>query len=488
MSRKLVVISKVALAFLGLTLCILGSYLFSSTRFFTEGIIGITFQEVLVVCRNPETQWVVMLCAGIYLVTFTLLQSHHRSPCFWHISNPDLWLMSALLIAGFAYALNYSTSSRSLDVITLLTGAIAGKGAGTLVPWRSEIHRIKHSIAMIVILIISVLAFASLLHPNISSTFQYHGQTRWSGPWNNPNVCGLLMGTGIVLAIGMAVSSFKFQVFRESIAGSWKSGVKRYAVIIVCLFAAILMGRGLLNSYSRGAWLATICGLAYLANGVFSFQFSQATPRRAVFSQWLRRNGLLLAIIVLSLGSLAFWQFRDVEWHPARRAFSTGNINDLSWRNRVSAWEGALQITAEHPVLGAGWNQPESLYENYYLSPKLEESGAIGLNDYLMVGTTLGVPALICFITYIWLSLKQNSEVRRQKPEVGDRQDACPSLDIGHWTSDWLKTTCRAGAIVLLIGFWFDGELFNLPIVTVFWILLELGAARSTPAKIAVPS
>ena len=81
----------------------------------------------------------------------------------------------------------------------------------------------------------------------------------------------------------------------------------------------------------------------------------------------------------------------------------------------MSAWEGTLQIMVEHPALGTGWNQPESLYEHYYLLPKVDESAAITLNDYLMLGATLGVPALICFIAYVGLSLRQNSEVRSQK-------------------------------------------------------------------------
>jgi hypothetical protein len=50
---------------------------------------------------------------------------------------------------------------------------------------------------------------------------------------------------------------------------------------------------------------------------------------------------------------------------------------------------------------------------------------------------------------------------------------------------DWLKATCRAGAIVLLVGFWFDGGLFKLATASTFWILLELGsvANQSVPGK-----
>jgi len=37
---------------------------------------------------------------------------------------------------------------------------------------------------------------------------------------------------------------------------------------------------------------------------------------------------------------------------------------------------------------------------------------------------------------------------------------------------------CRAGAIVLLVGFSFDGGLFKLATASVFWTLLELGQSR----------
>jgi hypothetical protein len=38
-----------------------------------------------------------------------------------------------------------------------------------------------------------------------------------------------------------------------------------------------------------------------------------------------------------------------------------------------------------------------------------------------------------------------------------------------------LQATCRAGAIVFLVDFFFDGGLFKLATGSVFWILLELG-------------
>ena len=106
-------------------------------------------------------------------------------------------------------------------------------------------------------------------HLEAGETFQYRGQTRWSGPWDNPNIFGLLMGTGIALAIGGAVLSFQFQVSSEGIKAyiSWKrlcAKSRKWIFVFLCLFAVLMMARGLLHSYSRGAWLAACFGLAYL--------------------------------------------------------------------------------------------------------------------------------------------------------------------------------------------------------------------------------
>jgi O-antigen ligase len=126
-----------------------------------------------------------------------------------------------------------------------------------------------------------------------------------------------------------------------------------------------------------------------------------------------------------------------------------------------------LQITAEYPWFGAGWNQPQPLYEYYYLPANVDEGGAIEMNDYLMLGATIGVPALFCFCMYLCLSFKESV-----------RQESRPTGNQGRFESDWLKAVCRAGALVLLVGFWFDGGLFKLPTAATFWILLELGAAE----------
>jgi hypothetical protein len=155
-------------------------------------------------------------------------------------------------------------------------------------------------------------------------------------------------------------------------------------------------------------------------------------------------------------------------------------------------------MMAERPWFGFGWNEPERMYDQYYRSAKVDEGMAFQLNDYFTLGTTLGLPALLCFTMYVGLSLRaspkskvqrpkfqagypqitaQHAEDSGQQPEDGRQRTelpAPPTLDLRLWTLD-CAAVCRAGAVVLLVGFWFDGGLFKLATGATFWILLELG-------------
>jgi O-antigen ligase len=462
--------------------------------------ISFILREVATIYHDPRTQWMVFLCLGIYLTLIFSLRSR-TAPDFWRPANPNLWLACLLLISAVLYAIDYTPATQPL---ILLSGAVLGQAAATLACFKSGKRKTENgnSLGILVIsLLVILLALASVLNRDLGHFFEYRNQARWSGLWNNPNIFGLLMGTGIALTLGLISSIWHLA----------SGKIKRWFLFFLCAIAAILMARGLLHSYSRGAWLGTVCGLAYL---IAKSEFKG--PLKASCSScisWFEKNLLLLSVILASIFALVFWHFRQTDWHPARRALSAVNTVDFSWRNRVAAWEGALQITAEHPWFGAGWNQPEPLYEHYFLPTKLSESAAIEMNDYLMLGATLGILALFCFGMYLWLSLMRNAECEVRNSGNGNRLEAHPALadslsapggrgegqgevrtmqsaEIGNQNTEtgwkhcptlgtnWLQTTCHAGAIVLLVGFWFDGGLFELPTAATFWILLELGAIK----------
>jgi O-antigen ligase len=240
------------------------------------------------------------------------------------------------------------------------------------------------------------------------------------------------------------------------------------------------MAVGLLKSYSRGAWVGTAVGLAMLARLKAKGQMLKEGETRiarigtnAGKSVSIGGIRVWLIVVALSASVLLFWSLQDTQWVPARRAVSVANANDFSWRNRVAAWEGALQMMAEKPWFGYGWNQPERVYDQFYRPSKVPEGAAIQLNDYFTLGTTLGIPALLCFVIYVSLSLRGSpkSKVQSPKPEA---QGPAATLAFSLQPLAF-QSACRAGAVVLLVGFWFDGGLFKLAMAAPFWILLELG-------------
>lgn len=396
---------------------------------------------------------------------------------------PNFWFACTMFSNAVIYAIHYQCS---IPAITLLAGAFIGKGVAfckNIETKETKLGVLNFCIALLIALLVLVSVWSI-----DSRIYVYQAHTRWTGLWKNPNIFGLLMGMAIALVVGLLATLFErplAQTCNRPLSAGQRLPLRLwiyYSNYFLYLFAVIFLGRGLLHSYSRGAWVGTAGGLGYLVCRVSrqmrktegeivetSAAKSAITNRQARISSGsfisrFRCNLGPLFVILACIAFLAFLHFRQPEGHLARRAVSATNPADFSWRNRIVAWEGDLQIMVEHPWFGTGWNQPEQIYDHYYLPPKLTESAAIQMNDYLLLGATLGIPALFCFGMYLWLSLAGNAESGKLKAELMD--------------AEWLQTTCRAGAIVLLIGFWFDGGLFKLPTAATFWILLELGNGR----------
>ena len=415
--------------------------------------IGSILSELLAVLRDVGSQRMVFLCLGFYFIVilFFRWRSERGFPPGLRSTATSYWLVYPFGLSAGLYALHSSTSAPAL---TLFAGAVLGQGAAFWVQLeaggmggRSPVgaYQIRKPIRsasfsslsfQIPFFLVLLLAWASVWNGDFGPTYSYQAHARWTGAWDNPNLFGLLMGTGLLLAIGGTVYLYQFSIGGR--AGGISRTVGKYLGALLCRLAAMLLGRGLLHSYSRGAWLATGCGgTCWLWRWInrksrpicesdclgssrreeahlLKPETDRASSRRLppwsnafCISPFLRlnRNWITAFVVLLSVAVLFFWQFRRTDWHPARRAFSVARTEDFSWRNRVAAWEGDWQIMAEHPWFGTGWNQPEPLYEHYYLSPKLTESAAIQMNDYLLLGAALGVPALFCFGMYVWLTL-----------------------------------------------------------------------------------
>ena len=201
------------------------------------------------------------------------------------------------------------------------------------------------------------------------------------------------MGLSLVLSLGMTI-----RIWHAASNRIWK-----IAGIFLYLVSGLIVAFGLFNSFSRGAWLSAAIGVIYLTCVLLKNQKEYSSGRSAF---WNRRTGMQIVVVVFALTILGFWQFRFIEWQPARRVFSAANVNDFSWRNRIAAWTGAIQMMSDRPFFGFGWGKSEAAYNEKYRPPQIENGAAIQMNDYFMLGISAGVPALVCFLVYVGLSLR----------------------------------------------------------------------------------
>lgn len=379
----------------------------------------------------------------------------------------------------------------------------------------ANVNRVQVVISVLVFL----LACASLWHPDSGVDFSYRGQQRWVGPWDNPNRFGALMGVGLTLAFGLIISGvYSPCLCFDAKKQTWGMGanpivnceqtpisrrhyIKLHTMWLVALLllslASGLFCWGLIKSYSRGAWFSVACGIGFLVWEWMNREMRQSrrgaqsnvpilrsgtSPRAAgslrlenVLGQLrdLKLNLVAIVILLLSIFVICFWLFRHTESPVMRRLFSVGNVDDFSWRNRVTTWEGAGRMLLVKPVVGFGWGMAEVVYGAEFRAERLQDATAIQLNDYLILGTSAGIPTLICLLVYVWLSLKHGVKGSRHCPE------GPLALNLQ------LAVVAKAGAVVLLIGFWFNSGLFKLPTCIVFWVLIELARQSSVQIRAA---
>ena len=454
-------------------------------------IVGlILFGQVLCnhngICREFQAellsvQWMLPVCLAVWCGAFLFLT----------FSRKDWLLTGLLLIAIGAYFIGETTFWREPDAIILLVGVMLGRATRVLLNEEARMKNAERknvsalvarhsSLVTLLFGLVILLVFSAWWHLDKASA--YHGP-RWMGLWDNPNIYGMLMGAGVVLAIGLRAGMKKEECRRKKLiekhsrpdcsskrrtsnlgnANVETSLTTRGARVLPALhwIAIFMLGVGLIMSYSRGAWAATTFGLLYLSWCYGKLKWRFVLPAVAV----------VVAIVCL------FWHSTpdNAPWYVKRMDFGRPSA-----QHRVAAWKAGIKIMRDH-FFGVGWNNAVSVYDKNY-SPPEGGAAALTMNSYLMLGTELGIPALLCFVAYVGLCIT-NQELRISKSRPHRTLSlSLPTSGRGEGTvmspaTRYLspQAACRAGAIVLLVAFWFDGGLFDLPTAAVFWVLLELG-------------
>ncbi|MBA4146772.1 MAG: monofunctional biosynthetic peptidoglycan transglycosylase [Verrucomicrobia bacterium] len=406
--------------------------------------------------EDPDTQWLfVVFCVSYFVVLSALFRPSQKSAILgWTLG--ELWIAGLLLGVLIPYASNYSNASQSTDALIVVAGLCIGRA--TIVVAQLITRSGYASMQAIVLALLMVFLVAACLgHGQSGDVYHYQGQPRWTGPWRNPNTCGLLMGVGFALSLGLLLRGRrpKSAVLEERLE------------TIVILAAIVIFGICLTITFSRGAWVGTFCAVIYLCIKRLSSSTISIVPGR----ERMHRNGLICCILVVGIG-VAGWSGTRLLTPDSRlekRLQSFTNINDFSWRNRVSTWVGMLQMISDRPVSGFGWKEMEGSYIDYYRPVGLNDGLAVRVNNYLGAAASAGIALLACLVGYICISWPGNRHPSDLKVKSGT-----------FWgREDWLLVVVQAGAIVFVVGFWFDGGLFQMATAVPFWLLLQMHALRS---------
>jgi len=205
--------------------------------------------------------------------------------------------------------------------------------------------------------------------------FTYHRFERLTGPFDSPNTLAVLLAT-ILLLLPL--------LHKRAINPSLQK-----AGALLWVAASLMLTHGLAATYSRGGWLAYALGLSGL--------ICVAYYAKGRLSQRLLQPAFALAVI---LGAMLLLQPAGVD-----RLQSFADSEDRSIGNRLIVYEGALDVIAQNPWFGVGWNRFADYYQSWLQPLDLPHSYPGALNNYLCLGAELGLPALFCYLTLVWGSI-----------------------------------------------------------------------------------
>ena len=210
------------------------------------------------------------------------------------------------------------------------------------------------------------------------------------GTFEQPNPYGGYLGLTLPVALGLTVVTALG-------LGRW-SRTWRWLTLAVAGICAALMLAALVMSWSRGAWLG----------------FGAALAGMAVALVVKSGRGAVLGVVVVALvgyvllaGGLArvppslIQRFSDFVPYLGVSDVRGAEITDANFAvlERVAHWQAAWQMWTDHPWLGVGIGNYESVYpryalpqwplalghaHNYYLNIAAE-TGVIGLGAYLLL-------------------------------------------------------------------------------------------------------
>jgi putative inorganic carbon (HCO3(-)) transporter len=212
---------------------------------------------------------------------------------------------------------------------------------------------------------------------------------------------------------------------------------ERWALKPVVLLMVGVIAAGVLLSLSRGA----LVGLAAAAI------WHMLTSRRHI------------PVLALGVAMVVAVTYFYVNRNPEQVEFSFQAKQKVAAQNvdlRLDAWNAAVRMAEDHPLLGVGPGNFQFLYGEVTDRPPGTEGVGVVHNAYLDIGAELGVLAFALFLAYLAIAFSRATEAHRQgKGPPG------------------LAAAVRTSLVVAMVGAVFLSEQYFLPL----WLLGGLATA-----------
>ncbi len=255
-------------------------------------------------------------------------------------------------------------------------------------------------------------------------------------------------GAGLMLAMGLPLVYALGMTPGRDARSLWVRRLVAVGITLVLIQAVML-------TYSRGAMLAAVVGLLWLA--------WRHRPRRHVL--------IVAPLVMMVLFSLAGTEIRE-EFLSTREY-----RQDRSAQSRFESWAAAWQMTWEHPVFGTGLRNSNQYSHNY----GADREGRAIHNQYLQIAADSGIPAAAAYLTLLGLSIVRLGAARKAALRFADelnllQRDTDADTDTDSHT-DAARQLSEAQHLCLavqgsLIIFAFDGIFLSLETFELPWILL----------------
>jgi len=344
------------------------------------------YPRVLVYDYNIPKVILLYTC-GLFLLVILFIKNKEIK-----YDKKDLLMLVFFILAevSFIFSINKKTSllgeeGRHEGILMLMTYMLVYYFSKYYFKQYKNLYRILFGV-VIVICILSILQFYDIVPFQKTLGLQY--RKYWtSGTLGNPN----FLGNYITLFLPIFMSLFIL------------NGKKRYLVLSNIIFLAMLC------SLTRSAWVAFA---VYSLIGIIYIIYKK--------EKVLIKNAILLVtcfVIVFGLGNILsngrIIGRNKVMFDEFKNAASEGISGDMG-SGRIEIWKVTLNEIKMHPWIGTGIDTLKDAIItdqfDYYIDRAVKTGTHVDKahNEYLQIAATMGIPALVVYLVFIFLIIKNN--------------------------------------------------------------------------------